>query len=110
MEKETAEELEDESMFSDLPIEIQTDKWVLVQFKEKKSIKQYIGKVVSTKNGVPTVKFLRRIKRSSTFVWPAEEDVTEVEKEDILTILPSPSIGRRGEITFPISFTSLNVF
>lgn len=45
-------------------------------------------------------------------MWPVEEDTTEVEKEDILTSLtaPSASIGRRGELKYSISFTSLNVF
>lgn len=55
--------------------------------------------------------FLKLIKRSSPFVWPVEEDVTEVEKEDILTSLPAPSIGFRGELKYSISFTSsLTVF
>lgn len=112
MSKEKDEMEEDENIFSEscVTIQCQIDKWVLVQFKGKKSIKQYVGKVVSNTNGVPTVKFLGRIKKSSTFVWPVEEDVTEVEKEDILTFLPAPSCGRRGELKFSISFTSLNVF
>lgn len=94
MSKEKAEMEEDENIFSEscITIQCQVYKWVLVQFKGKKSIKQYVGKVVSTTNGVPTVKFLRRIKKSPTFVWPVEEDVTEVEKEDILTFLPAPSV------------------
>lgn len=62
--------------------------------------------MVSTKNVVPTLKFLRRINRS-TFIWPVEKDVTKVEKEDILTILLAQKSV--GEITFPISFESLNL-
>lgn len=69
---------------------------VLVSFATKKTVKHYVGNVTVVSEGVPTVEFARRVKNSSTFIWPHEEDQCEIETKDIVTFLPDPLKGRRG--------------
>lgn len=89
---------------------VEQDKWVLVSFATKKTVKHYVGYVTLINTGVPTVKFARRVKNSSTFVWPHEEDQCEISTEDIVTFLPEPVKGRRGGMSFHVSFSGLNVY
>jgi len=40
------------------------------------------------------------------FVWPTIDDVGMVLEPDIIVILPEPSKGKRGELLFPVDFSS----
>lgn len=109
-EEENAEEALNEEIFSEGPVQMKKDKWVLVSFPTKTTVKHYVGKITSVNEGFPTVKFVRRVKMTSTFVWPLEDDESEIQTEDIVTFLPTPVSGRRGGFSFPVSFSGLNVF
>jgi hypothetical protein len=50
--------------------------------------------------GHPTAKFA---------TWPQTDDISEIETEDVLAFLPEPVEGRSGGMTFPVSFSGLNV-
>lgn len=85
--------------------------WVLVRFdlKQKKNV-HFVGQVTNFCAGEdPEVIFLRKhktTKQGTTFLWPESRDVTQVPSEDIVTVLPEPKLGRRGELTFEVSFDS----
>jgi len=88
------------------------DDWVLVKFSKNKSIYYYVGQVIDNKEDC-IVKFLRKLKSKKEdcikFVWPTIDDVGMVLETDIMVILPEPSKGRRGELLFPVDFSSYNV-
>lgn len=90
-------------------IEINEGKWVLFAFHTKTTIKHYVGKITTITNGIPTAKILRRVKSSSMFVWPQEDDFSEVQTEDIVVVLTTPTEQKRGRYTFSVSFDGINV-
>jgi hypothetical protein len=51
-------------------------------FATERIKKHYIDVTVSVSKGEPTVKFTRRIKNDSMFVWPQTDDICEIETED----------------------------
>jgi hypothetical protein len=59
--------------------------------------------------GHPTVKFGRRMKSTSTFIWPQIHDIYVIETENVLTFLPEPVEGRRGGMSYPASFSGLHL-
>ncbi|KAK4873916.1 hypothetical protein RN001_013276 [Aquatica leii] len=92
--------------------DIEIDDWVLVKFPGKKSVKHYVGQIISISEDCITVKFARKssfLKKKSVFSFPSVEDCSIVFDFDIVSVLPVPSIGQRGEITFEISFDSYNI-
>lgn len=83
---------------------------VLVKFSTKSSCKHFVGQIigdVKSGDGDFTVKFVR--KTSNYFQWPEQQDISVVDKEDIITVLPEPSPGRRGQVIFKIKFDGYNV-
>lgn len=94
---------------------LQADKWVLVKFATKKTLKHYVGKIEELKEcGSAMVKFVRKCKITerddeTRFSYPPVEDIYEVTEDDILCILPKPILGRRGELIFKKSFYSYNI-
>lgn len=93
--------------------ELKEDDWVLVKFCTKKSTKHYVGKVLSTKNNNPTIKYVRKFHtktKESVFTYPNVDDIHELKHvSDIVTILPQPKILRRGQVLFKISFEGYNI-
>lgn len=83
--------------------------WVLVSFTIKRPVKHFIGKITSITDGIPTAKFLRHVKSSPTFVWPQEDDYSEIQLEDIVVVLPDPTELKRGGYIFSVSFDGFNV-
>lgn len=83
-------------------------RWILVKFVTKKSIKHYVGKVMAVQEDIVTATFVRRAnikrERQSVFCYPAQEDIYGFNKLDIVSVLPEPITGRRGEIIFNIAF------
>lgn len=61
------EEREDDAFLQETDIEICEGKWVLVSFFTKRTVKHFLGQIISMTDGLPTVKFLRQV-RSSFFV------------------------------------------
>lgn len=80
------------------------DDWIVVKFATKKSLKHFVGVILYIKNGIPTVKFTRKVKYlkqdKMIFTYPNVEDVCEVNIDGVETVLPKPNISRRGQIIF----------
>lgn len=95
--------------------EFNTDSWILAKFITNKSLKHFVGKVLSIKDKIPDVKFVRKVKESkfnkgSVFTYPRVDDVCTMKHlDDIVLILPEPDITRRGQIIFHVDFSAYNV-
>jgi hypothetical protein len=50
------------------------------------------------------------VNSTSIFIWPQIDDISEIETKDVTAFLPEPVEGRRGGMTFPVSFSGLHVF
>lgn len=46
---------------------------------------------------------------STTFVYSIANDIDEVLESDIVSSLPQPMIGRRGQLVFGIAFNQYNL-
>lgn len=55
------------------------------------------------------LKFKNENNNSASFISPNDEDMDEIDENNIVCRLPEPSIGRRGELVFPVSFTQYNI-
>ena len=80
------------------------DTYVLVKYTTKSTVSYYVGKIQaslpdkdlidSDENGID-VKFMKRVpskSQSYSFIWPDNEDVDTVDKDDIEIVLPNPQI------------------
>lgn len=90
--------------------------WVLVKFETKKSVKHFVGIVTDTADigHNPIVKYARKkaskVEGVTVFTFPLVDDVLEVRHvEDIVTKLPNPENGRRGQFIFEMSFDMYNI-
>ncbi|XP_049876484.1 uncharacterized protein LOC126374068 [Pectinophora gossypiella] len=94
---------------------LQEGRWVIAKFASKKSIKHFVGEVISMNDKIPTVKFARKVKNSkrqqgTVFTYPYIEDVFTVQDlNDIVAVLPDPQVSRRGHFIFNINFDKYNV-
>ena len=92
--------------------ELSVDDWVLVKFAGKRNIIYYVGQVIEIKKQEVEIKFCRKsafFTKKSIFKFPFVDDVSIVSETDIVRLLPNPEIGRRGEISFQMSFTGYTV-
>lgn len=84
-----------------------------MQVCHQKENLHFVGQVTSVEDlNYPEVMFLRYKdsgNSSSNFTWPENKDVTAVDASDIITVLPEPTIGRRGELSFQVAFSSYNL-
>lgn len=87
--------------------------WLIVKFATKKSLKHYVGRILFIKDSTPTVNFLRKVKNtvsSFTFTYPTVEDVCEIHHvDDIVVVLPQPTITRRGQVVFEVDFSGYKI-
>lgn len=86
--------------------------WILVKFATKKTIKYFMGQIISIRNmGEPTVKFTQKniFFKKSIFKFPTNENIiclqilSEVSEDTIIRLLSAPKEGRRGETIFDLS-------
>uniref|UniRef100_A0A8D8Z644 Uncharacterized protein n=1 Tax=Cacopsylla melanoneura TaxID=428564 RepID=A0A8D8Z644_9HEMI len=71
--------------------------FAIVQFKTKGYHKHYIGIIqYKEEDGLYRVKFMRK-KSGCLFVFPDKEDISYVDKSDIVKCVSFPNMGRRGE-------------
>lgn len=108
-EQDSEEEARNEEIFSDVPEKKYLNKWVVVKFPMRTKVKHYVGKIVNETDSIHIVIFVRRVKKTSTFVWPQEVDESEVQDEDIVCFLPLPLEERRGGFSFPVSFSGFEI-
>lgn len=87
---------------------IKIGSWVVVEYLTKKTVKHYVGEVITTNiHHELKIKFAKKYK--SIFVWPEKEDIDEVPISDIKKILNPPQIGRRGELSFENDLSPFNI-
>ncbi|XP_026728980.1 uncharacterized protein LOC113498807 [Trichoplusia ni] len=95
--------------------ELKENDWIVARFATKKSLKHFVGRVLSIDKTIPTVKFLRKVKDSkynkgTVFTYPIIDDICTIKhSDDIVSILPEPQILRRGQIIFDINFNNFNI-
>ena len=87
--------------------------FVLVRFPLKTKMIHYIGQILSINNETLEVKFLRRKGLSNTFKFPDVEDISNVDKDDILSKLSTPLTSGTARTAlcfkFPYNFSNLTV-
>ena len=101
---------------------INTGSFLLVKFAtQNRTSRYYVGKVTavldgkspgtSTSNTIYSgyeISFLRRIK--DYFIFPEKPDVSDIAASDVVKVLPTPAVNKRGVITFPCSFEDFTVW
>lgn len=92
------------------------DDWLVVKFASKKTVKHFVGNVISMDSDspipTPKVKFLRIIKNSKidSFHYPDVEDILVLRHEaDIVKFLEKPQITRRGHVIFKDNLKAFNI-
>lgn len=72
----------------------------VVKFPTKKKYKYYIERVIQVyDDNILEVKFLREAK-SDSFVFPAVDDVSVIDMDDVDAVLKEPEIDKRGHHIF----------
>ena len=79
--------------------EFDVGNWVLVPFVGKRSIKYFVGQILSKDAFSIKVKYLQW--KGGYFTWPEKEDSSDIDIEEEIKKLPEPNFGRRTHITFP---------
>jgi hypothetical protein len=88
--------------------ELKVSQWVVVQYTFKRSKKHYVGQIVDKETCDWKVKFTRHT--GGAFYWPEKEDTDIIDSNDIIMVLPEPTINNRGIIRFGgLSFDGLNI-
>lgn len=96
---------EDENKISET---LDIDKWVIVKYTLKKSLRYYVGLVQKKlTNDHWEVKFVRR--REKAFIWPDVDDVDTVTSSSVVKILPNPNITNRGILHFDFNWKNIVV-
>lgn len=102
------EDINDEEDQNKVSANLDINKWVVVKYSLKKSLRYYVGLVQKKVNdSLWEVKFVRR--RESMFVWPEVEDLDTVTASCVEKILPDPKINKRGMIHFDFNFQNIIV-
>lgn len=87
--------------------------FVLVKFLVLKKDIFYVGQITSFQNEEYEIKFLRRQRNTSSFLFPTVEDISVVEKKDIAAVLPFSSTHGTARTSsvfkFNVNFANLNV-
>jgi hypothetical protein len=97
---------EKEDYFLEMDFPFQEGKRILVALATNKTKKYYMGVIVSVNKGERKVKYTRRIKNISMFIWSQRDDTCEMRSEDIATFLSEPIKSRRGGKKLPALFST----
>ncbi|CAH1119454.1 unnamed protein product [Phaedon cochleariae] len=96
LEPENQESLEPEKQF------FEKDDFVLVEWPKYSRI-HYIGQVNAIHGAIYEITFMRRVsstKNNLIFIWPQEEDLSEVNSNCIIKKVASPQVLRRNRFLF----------
>ncbi|XP_023218187.1 uncharacterized protein LOC111632236 [Centruroides sculpturatus] len=91
---------------------IQPNDFILVRFAKKTSVVYFVGKVLKKLSDEDLkVKFMKKILGCYKFIFPEEDDISDVTMEDIVLKLPHPSQAggtarASKQFIFSIDFTS----
>lgn len=89
--------------------------FIVVKFDVGLGSKYYVGKLVNCdinecEESPFQVSFLRQSKRvCGQFVYPQADDISDISPAQIIAKLAEPSIGRRGQLSFGIQLTNLDI-
>lgn len=102
------------NFFDGEAIRFKENDWIVVKFTTKKSVKHFVGQVLQLENSIPTVKFLRKVNNTKgnklIFTYPHVADVCKIKHtDDIVFMLPQPTVSRRGQMTFDAKFNNFNI-
>lgn len=65
--------------------------YILVKLKSKTKVAHFIGLVISTDGITSNVSFLKKSSTATcTFIKPEQEDISDIDNDDIVMILPPP--------------------
>lgn len=78
---------------------VNVNDFVVVKFLGKRSIKNYIGLIISKEDHEYTVKYLRR-STEKKFIFPVIEDTSVIEEADIVFKLKQPLLDQRNRYYF----------
>lgn len=87
---------DDDSSLDEFPLTLEEDylvskdDFVITKFTTKTTIRYFIGQVLGKNNNDYHIKFLRRKNNSNTFTFPPVDDISYVERDDIVRKLPKP--------------------
>lgn len=102
--------------FEELDRNAAINDYVLVKFAGKKSIKYFVGKILSeiSNDSEYDISYLRRRNKSNKFVYPNVPEVASVLAQDIVMILPVPTLFGKTKrqnqcVQFEVNFGQLDV-
>jgi hypothetical protein len=88
---------------------VEVNSWVVVEYSTKKTVKHYIGQIISINNNKESeIKFARKYK-SDKFLWPEIEDCDIVPISQIKRVVNAPKVGRRNELYFNLNLSLFNM-
>lgn len=102
--------------FEELDRNAAINDYVLVKFAGKKNIKYFVGKILSeiSNDFEYDISYLRRRNKSNKFVYPNVPEVASVLSQDIVMILPVPTLFGKTKrqnqcVQFEVNFGQLDV-
>lgn len=106
--------LDEFPIFREQDFLVNVHNFVLIKFSTKTSLIYYIGQVYLSKSlNSYTIKFLRRKNISTTFAFPDIDDIVTVERDDIMTVFPTPTNSGKARSSslykFKFNFKGWNV-
>lgn len=85
----------------------QINDYVVVKFAGKKSIKHYIGLVLSKDGNEFSLKYMRRVT-GNKFIFPTIDDISVVDQSDIVFILKQPDLNNRNYYVFTTDLDNIS--
>lgn len=102
--------------FEELDRNADIDDYVLVKFPGKKSIKYFIGKILSERNKYLeyNISYLRRKEKCNKFYYPNVPEIATVISSGIVMILPNPQLfgktkRQNNYVQFEVNFGNLEI-
>ncbi|GBM41823.1 hypothetical protein AVEN_122446-1 [Araneus ventricosus] len=101
-QKKVKERMKSGSTITPPSDKIFTGCWLLVKYYGKKSLKTFVGRILSEENGLFTVKYLLKSPLGENYTLPENEDVNEIESEQTIQIIYEPMFDIKRYYTFNI--------
>ncbi|XP_049796624.1 uncharacterized protein LOC126213079 [Schistocerca nitens] len=84
-----------------------TGKWIIATFQTKKSEKHYVGEIVNVPDEENfTIKCVRKIE-GQRFKWPETEDICDIERNQIVRVIPTPAFSSKNDRVTSFIFNSV---
>lgn len=86
---------------------VKNEDYVLVAIHGKRKIQKHcVGKVLVTNDtGNYTVNLMTKVKRVKAFVFPNNEVISIIKKEDLVQVFSLPTMNKKGQYTFNENFS-----